>query len=82
MFALEPPKFLLLSSATRSPTSPRSPRLTRLWCENNPGKFSNSDETVVLLKSRGCNVYLSPAYPVSLVRVRAQHPNSYYMSYI
>eukprot|EP01051_Picozoa_sp_SAG22_P004974 SAG22_NODE_283_length_13027_cov_25.568535_5_plen_248_part_00 len=26
--------------------------------QNNPGKFSDSDETVVLLKSRGCKVFL------------------------
>eukprot|EP01051_Picozoa_sp_SAG22_P005997 SAG22_NODE_376_length_11537_cov_29.420353_5_plen_399_part_00 len=31
--------------------------LTSLGLRNNPGKFSNSDETVVLLKSRGCRVY-------------------------
>eukprot|EP01051_Picozoa_sp_SAG22_P012295 SAG22_NODE_1263_length_4967_cov_5.836278_4_plen_111_part_00 len=32
--------------------------LTRLYLRNNPGEFSDSDETVVLLKSRGCSVHL------------------------
>eukprot|EP01043_Picozoa_sp_COSAG02_P086252 COSAG02_NODE_23736_length_710_cov_0.541735_1_plen_119_part_00 len=32
------------------------PPLRWLWLENNPGEFSVSDETVVLLKSRGSEV--------------------------
>eukprot|EP01051_Picozoa_sp_SAG22_P028805 SAG22_NODE_10351_length_539_cov_50.668182_1_plen_74_part_00 len=32
--------------------------LTDLDLSNNPWKFSNSDPIVILLKSRGCKVYL------------------------
>ena len=30
--------------------------LTTLFLDNNPGEFSDSDETVILLMSRGCDV--------------------------